>query len=58
MSVRELIKKVEVADRKRSRKDSFKLLVKAKILDKDGCYDARFFSENTVKRSRLGKRVS
>ncbi len=57
MNIKELIRRIEVADRKRTKKDRFKLLVKAKILDKDGYYDSRFFSKDTVEKSKLSRNI-
>lgn len=53
MSIEELIVKVQEAEKKRTPKERRELLVKARILDKNGHYDARYFRKETVEKSKL-----
>ena len=52
MSVDELIAKVQEAEKKRTQKQSRELLIKARILDKNGHYDARYFRKETIEKSK------
>ncbi|BDY14001.1 hypothetical protein [Hydrogenimonas cancrithermarum] len=52
MLVDELIAKVKEAEKKRTPKQSRELLIKARILDKNGYYDARYFRKETVEKSK------
>ena len=58
MSIDELIKKVEIAAKKRTKEERRQLLIDARIFDEDGVYDARYFSEKTVQESKRAKKVS
>ena len=53
MSVDELISKVQEGAKKRTRKQSRELLRKARILDENGYYDARYFRKETVEKSKI-----
>lgn len=57
MSIDELIKKAENAAKKRTKKERRQLLIDACIIDKDGIYDERYFSQKTVLESRKSKKV-
>ncbi len=52
MSITELIQKVEASSKTRTNAQRKELLRKAHIIDKDGYYDARFFSAETVAKDR------
>jgi len=52
MSITELMKKAKESASKRTPQERKRLLVKAHILDTDGCYDAKYFSRKTVIKSR------
>jgi len=53
MSIEELIVKVQEAEKLRTPQQRRELLIKAHILDKNGHYDARYFREETVAKSKL-----
>jgi len=52
VSIDELIAKVQEAEKKRTPKQSRELLIKARILDKNGHYDSRYFRKETVEKSK------
>jgi len=52
MSVDELIKKVKESSNKRTLNEKKDILIKAKILNNDGYYDSRFFTSETVEKSK------
>lgn len=58
MSVDELIKKVQASSKKRTLNEKKAILVKAKILNDDGYYDARFFTPETVAKSKIASMAS
>ncbi len=58
MSVDELIKKVQASSEKRTIDEKKAILVKAKILNNDGYYDARFFTPETVAKSKTASMAS
>jgi len=57
MSITELMEKAKISASKRTQQDRRKLLIQARILDSDGVYDSRYFSEQTVNKSKE-RRVS
>ncbi len=57
MSITELMEKAKISASNRTREDRKKLLVEAHILDADGYYNAKYFSTNTVKKSKAVKRA-
>ena len=57
MSIIELMKKAKVSASKRTQEDRKKLLIEAHILDTQGYYDAKYFSANTVRKSKAVKRA-
>ena len=57
MSITELMEKAKISASKRTRQDRKKLLIEAHVLDSSGVYDAKYFSERTVSKSRA-RRVS
>jgi len=56
MSMAELINSVKQSADKRTDEERTRLLIEAHILDKDGNYDARYFSTDTVKKSKANKK--
>ena len=52
MSITELMKKAKISASKRTQEDRRKLLIQAHVLDSDGVYDSRYFSEQTVNKSK------
>ncbi|AJB39024.1 TPA: hypothetical protein ACGBQE_004486 [Escherichia coli] len=52
MDIEELTKKVKERAAKRTDEERFKLLVDAKILTKNGTFNSRFFSKETVEKSK------
>jgi len=58
MSVEELIKKVQESSKRRTLDEKKEILVKAKILNNDGYYDERFFTPETVAKSKLIAKAS
>jgi hypothetical protein len=58
MSMVELMNKVKESASKRTDEEWNRLLIEARILDKDGNYDARYFSKETVERSKANKKKS
>lgn len=56
MSMAELINSVKKSADKRTDEERTRLLIEAHILDKDGNYDARYFSPDTVKKSKANKK--
>jgi hypothetical protein len=52
MSVIELMQKAKVSASKRTKVERKKLLVEAKIITKNGTYNARYFSQETVSKSK------
>lgn len=55
MSITELMQKVEASSRTRTNTQRKELLRKAHIIDKDGYYDSRYFSAETVAKDRAQK---
>ena len=55
MSIIELIEKAKISATKRTQQDRKKLLIKAHVLDSNGIYDSRYFSEQTVNKSKVRK---
>jgi hypothetical protein len=52
MSITELTDKIKLSAQMRTREQRVELLQRARILDKDGYYEKRFFSETTVAHDR------
>jgi hypothetical protein len=52
MSITELMKKAKASASKRTITERKKLLVDAKILDTHGNYDIKYFSQDTVNKSK------
>ena len=52
MSIVELMEKAKLSANKRTKQDRKQLLVIANILDSNGIYDSRYFSEQTVNKSK------
>ena len=57
MSIIELMEKAKISASKRTPEDRKELLIEAHILDSNGVYDSKYFSETTVNKSRE-RRVS
>jgi hypothetical protein len=55
MSITELMQKIEASSKTRTNAQRKELLRKAHIIDKDGYYDARYFSAETVAKDRAKK---
>lgn len=55
MDIEELTRKVKERAAKRTDEERFKLLVDAKILTKNGTFNSRFFSKETVEKSKEAK---
>lgn len=55
MSITELMQKIEASSKTRTDAERKKLLRKAHIIDKNGYYDARYFSAETVAKDRAKK---
>jgi hypothetical protein len=55
MSITELMQKIEASSKTRTNAQRKELLRKAHIIDKDGYYDSRFFSAETVAKDRAKK---
>lgn len=53
MDMTELLRKVKESAKNRTDEERFQLLVDAKILTKEGHFDPRFFSKETVRKSKL-----
>ncbi|MGD8122442.1 hypothetical protein [Vibrio sp. TRT 2004] len=59
MSIKELTNKVRSASPKRSHAARVKMLKKAQIIDKNGYYSERYFSEETVEKDKeAGKAIT
>ena len=52
MSITELMEKAKISASKRTQEDRRELLIQARVLDSDGVYDSRYFSEQTVNKSK------
>ena len=52
MSITELMEKAKISASKRTQQDRKKLLINARVLDSNGVYDSRYFSEQTVNKSK------
>jgi hypothetical protein len=52
MSLEELMKKIKTSSKKRTSVERVALLKKAHIIDAEGRYDAKYFSEATVSKDR------
>ncbi|MET4058235.1 hypothetical protein ABIC12_002731 [Pantoea agglomerans] len=52
MSIEELTAKIREESKNRTSKERFELLVEAKILTRQGNYNSRFFSKETVAKSK------
>ncbi|HAS6602689.1 hypothetical protein P3638_05085 [Vibrio parahaemolyticus] len=52
MSIKELTKKVSNASQKRSHTKRVKMLKEAQIIDNNGYYSERYFSEETVENDK------
>jgi len=52
MSITELMEKAKISASKRTQQDRRELLIQARVLDSDGVYDSRYFSEQTVNKSK------
>ena len=52
MDISELIQKVRESAKTRTKAEHIELLKKANIIDEDGYYSARFFSESTVAKDK------
>jgi len=52
MSITELMEKAKISASKRTQQDRKELLIQACVLDSDGVYDSRYFSEQTVNKSK------
>lgn len=55
MSITELMQKIEASSKTRTDAERKELLRKAHIIDKDGYYDSRYFSSETVAKDRAKK---
>lgn len=55
MDIEDLTKKVKELAAKRTDEERLKLLVDAKILTKNGTFNSRFFSKETVDKSKIQK---
>jgi len=55
MLISELIKKAKISASKRTKKDRKNLLIKSHILDSNCIYDSRYFSKETVNKSKKKK---
>lgn len=53
MDMTELLRKAKESAKNRTDEERFQLLVDAKILTKEGHFDPRFFSKETVRKSKL-----
>lgn len=53
MDITELLRKVKESAKNRTDEERFQLLVDSKILTKEGYFDPRFFSKETVRKSKL-----
>lgn len=59
MSIKELTNKVRSASPKRNHAARVRMLVKAQIIDKNGYYSERYFSEETVEKDKeAGKAIT
>ena len=58
MSIDELIAKVTASEKNRTNKQRHELLIKAHVLDKNGHYDAKYFSKKTVEKSKVQVQAS
>ncbi|MGK0290607.1 MAG: hypothetical protein ACI86H_002066 [bacterium] len=59
MDILELTKKIKESAKTRTHAERVELLREANIIDKDGYYSERFFSEETVRKNRqLGKPIT
>jgi hypothetical protein len=58
MSVTELMQKAKVSASKRTKVERKKLLVEAKIITKNGTYNSRYFSQETVSKSKSIARLA
>lgn len=54
MDMTELLKRAKESAKNRTDEERFQILVDAKILTKEGYFDPRFFSKETVRKSKLG----
>ncbi len=52
MTIEELTEKVKSENETRPYEETFRLLLKARIIDRNGHYHKDFFSEKTVERSK------
>ena len=53
MSVEELIKRIKEDEKKLTKAERKQRLIEARILDKNGHYDKRYFRAETVEKSKL-----
>lgn len=53
MDMTGLLRKAKESAKNRTDEERFQLLVDAKILTKEGYFDPRFFSKETVRKSKL-----
>ncbi len=58
MSIVELMNRAKESASKRTDEERNRLLIEARILDEDGNYDARYFSKETVEKSKEKKSKS
>ncbi|MCX6722468.1 MAG: hypothetical protein NT094_00165 [Candidatus Staskawiczbacteria bacterium] len=58
MSITELMEKAKISASKRTQEDRKALLEKAHILDSNGYYDAKYFSDKTVSKSKENRRTA
>ncbi|WP_156168767.1 hypothetical protein [Yersinia pekkanenii] len=52
MDMEELLRKARESAKNRTPEERFKLLVESKILTKNGTYNTRFFTKETVEKSK------
>ena len=58
MSIEELIRKIEENEKYLTRADRKQRLIDARILDKNGYYDSRYFRAETVEKSKKAVKLA